>query len=419
MSGAVPPPLPNHRTAFPGFTAHATTWESFIIWLADPSRAPGPGTSAPLHPDWPPAPNNAMANSHFQPAIRYNSTVVLQSLQTGICSPVMVIRRVEQDAEVVGGDGLSNEVPSCLPEGEMAGDLVSQLQKVAFEIYRPEQLYASHHDQRYGGVWLSCDQEAVQDKVVHADRRWAAVPMAAPSRSRPNSVPSTPSSRYGVLPMTPHTNIVGLPGSPSISSSPNSTSSSLDYFGAHSRKGSSVSLVSPAGGVSDMALPSNDGGPVRRGRTGSASAARGPLSRPVHRKRQSGDVSASSSYEYIGAALNNSPGDSSQRMFWTMNVGDICIWSIVSTEQQSYTFYVPDYVKTTSEPYAPMPTISRILPPDAAIDTGRHAGQVFTARTTKPLVTVYGKGFQKNQDSTPHHLIYYDSIAAEYNEGRW
>lgn len=423
VQGAVPPPLPTHRTAFPGFTAHATTWESFIIWLADPNKAPGPGNNAPLHPDWPSAPNNAMSAPHFSPPIRYNSTVVLQSLQTGICSPVLIIRRVEQDADVVGGDGTSSEVPTCLPEGEMAGDLVSQLQKVAFEVHRPEQLYMAPIDHRWGGVWLSCDQEMVQDKVVHADRRWAPVPMPAPPRggSRPNSLPSTPSSRYGVLPMTPHTNLNGLPsvGTPSVPSSPNSTTSSLDYFGAHSRKASSTSLVSPAGGLGDMALPSTDGGPVRRHRTGSASAVRGPFARPGHKKRQSGDVSSNSSYEYILNANGGSPGEMGPRSFWTMSVGDVCIWSIVSTEQQTYTFFVPPYVKTTSEPYAPMPSVTRILPPDAAIDSGRHVGHVFTARTTKPLVTVYGKGFLKNQDSSPHHLVYYNSDPAEYNEGRW
>jgi recombining binding protein (suppressor of hairless) len=417
VTGAVPPVTTNHRTAFPGFSANANTWESFIIWLADPKLPSGPGSQPPLHPGWPSAPSNALFAPHLSLPIRYNNTVVLQSLQSGVCSPVLVIRRVEQDSDVVGGDGTATEVPACLPEGELGGDLVSQLQKVAFEVYRPEQQFMVPPDARWGGVWLSCDQEHIQDKVVHADRKWAPVPMSAPNRSRPNSVPSTPSSRYGILPMTPHTNISNLPGSPSLPSSPNSTNSSVDYFGAHSRKASSASLVSPAGGMSDIALPSTDGGPVRRARTGSSSAARGPLARPVHRKRQSGDVTTLSSYEYMQAA-NGAPGDGT-RMFWTMSVGDVCIWTIVSTEQSSYTFYVPEYVKQTSEPYAPMPSVSRILPPDAAIDAGPAHLHTFTARTTKPLVTIYGKGFQKNAEQGPRHLIYYNNDPAEYNEARW
>ena len=417
ISGAVPPPGPSHRTAFPGFTANASTWESFVIWLADPTVAPGPARHPPLHPGWPSAPANAMFAPHFSPPIRYNNTVILQSLQTGICSPVLIIRRVEQDAEVVGGDGLSADVPNCLPDGEMGGDLVSQLQKVAFEVYQPDQQFMAPPDSKWGGVWLSCDQEMVQDKVVHAEKRWATVPPQPTGRgSRPNSTPSTPSSRYGVLPMTPHTNLSNLPLSPSLPGSPNSTTSSHDYFGPHSRKASSNSLLSPAGGLHEALLPSTDGGPVRRQRTGS-SGAKGPLSRPANRKRQSGEFHATSSYEFLQNAHGSPP--ESNRVYWTMNVGDVCIWTIVSTEQNTYTFYVPEYVKQVTEPFAPMPNITRILPPEAAIDAGPHGGHTFTPRTNQPLVTVYGKGFQKNGDSGPRHLIYYDANPAEYNEARW
>lgn len=417
VSGAVPPPCPPTRTAFPDFTANAHIWESWIIWLADPTQAPGPSNRAPLHPDWPSAPHNALYGPQFFPAIRYNSTVVLQSLQTGKCSPVLVVRRVEQDDLVAGGDGTLHDSPLSLPDGEYAGDLLSQLQKCAFEVYKPDQQYMAPHDSRWGGVWLSCNQEVIEDKVVNAEKKWAPLPMAAPPRggSRPNSLPSTPSTRYGILPMTPHTNLAGLPSvSPSVPSSPNSTNSSLDYFGPHSRKTSSTSLYSPA--HHETQLPSTDGGPVRRHRTGSASAARGPFSRPAHKKRQSGEMSANSSFEWIQSA-HGSPGESG-RVFWSLNIGDDCIWSIVSTEQITYTFFVPDYVKSTSEPYAPMPSVSKLLPPDAPNDSGRH-NHTFTSRTDKPLVTVYGKGFQKNSDNAPHHLVYYGSEPAEYNEGRW
>ena len=419
VAGAVAPVPPNAGSVFRGFTANANNWESFIIWLADPSQQPGPGRGMPLHPDWPVAPANALSTPHLSPPIRYNQTVVLQSLQTGLCSPVLIIRRVEQDADVVGGDGHVADVPQCLPEGEMAGDLVSQLQKVAFEVYKPAEMYMAPRETRWGGVWLSCDQEIVHEKVVHADRRWSAVPAPTPSR-KPSSVPSTPSSRYGILPMTPHTGPMGLPlvGSPSVPSSPNSTTSSLDYFSAQSRKASSTSLMSPAS-MGDVALPATDGGPVRRQRTGSASAqSRNPLSRPAHRKRQSGDISANSSFEHIASAAHGHGAVSDGRVCWTMSVGDTCIWSIVSTEQMSYTFYVPEYVKMTSEPYAPMPTALRCLPPDAAIDAGPAHVQTYTARTTRPLITLYGKGFNKKEGNQPGHLIYYGAEPAEYNEAR-
>ena len=390
VTGAVAPSGSNNQGMFHGFTANANSWESWIIWLVDPTRPVAPGRNAPLHPDWPSAPSNALSTPHLAPPIRYNSTVVLQSLQTGYCSPVLVIRRIEQDADVVGGDGTyMDNGTSCLPHGEVAGDLVSQLQKVAFEVYRPDTMLVASRDARWGGDWLASDQDVVHERFVSTERRWSPVPSPARGASRPNSVPSTPQQRFGVLPMTPHTNSVNLPSAPS---SPVSTSSgSLDYFGAHSRKPSSASLVSPAGGMGDAPLPSTDGGPVRRQRTGSSS--RGPLSRPNHRKRQSIDGgSANSSFEYLHNAAGAANADVNSRMCWTLNVGDVAVWSIVSTEQTTYTFYVPEYVQGNTEPYAPFPQTMRLLPPNAAMDAGpgpyNHHNHQFTSRTNLPLVTM-------------------------------
>ncbi|KAK8858563.1 hypothetical protein IAR55_002792 [Kwoniella newhampshirensis] len=408
VTGATPPAYSADRNSMPGFTADANIWESFILWLVDPNKQGGPGLGPPPHPDWPNPPANVIAPNLLAPAIRYNSTVVLQSLQTGVISPVLVIRRIDSEADAVGMDGHVAESPSSLPAGELAGDLVSQLQKVAFELYQPNIMEHLQRDSKYGGFWLSCNQEAVSQQFIHADRRWTAVPVPQRGGSKPNSVPNTPQQRFGVLPMTPHTSSMNLPSTPS--SPVSSSSSSLDYFGAHSRKSSSHSLMSPT--FSDVPLPSTDGGPVRRQRTGSVG--RGPLVRPLHKKRMSTDGSSSGSFEYLPTPMS----PESQRMCWTMDVGDTCIWSIVSTEQTTYTFYVPPYAtEHVTEPFAPFPIASRVLAPSHSGDKGPAKYQ-YTTLATVPLVTFYGKNFVKRPDGGPHYLAYFDDTPSSHNEVR-
>jgi recombining binding protein (suppressor of hairless) len=223
---------------------------------------------------------------------------------------------------------------------------------------------------------------------VGGERRWLPHPMSAPSgrASRPSSVPSTPNTRYGLLPMTPHTIAANLPSTPS---SPVSNTSS-DYFGAHSRKASTQSLMLPSPVGGDVPLPSTDGGPVRRVRTASQGRVpTGPFSRPAHRKRQSADgSSAHSSSEHIPTYGDGALGT---RMCWSLDVGDVCVWSIVSTEQITYTFFVPDYVgqQRVTEPFAPFPVANRLLPPNVPTDHGpAHLNHHFTSRTDQPLVTM-------------------------------
>ena len=452
MAGAQPPKLKGGPSAWSSFTAGINVWESWIIWLADPRKPAGQGHGVPLHPGWPSAPSNAFPAGPVTPAIRYNALVVLQSLQTGRCTPVLVIRRVDQDADVAGGDGTVPDNNSLFPEGEMAGDLVAQLQKCAFEVYRPDTMAQLSRDPRHGGYWLSCDQDNIAEKYIKADRRWASLAVSTPKGSnstgpRPSSVPSTPSQRFGVLPMTPHLGNGNLPSTPS---SPVSNSSgSIDYFGSHSRKPSSQSLISPAGGHGEVPLPTMDptgsGGPMRRQRAGSTSRG-GPLVRPTHRKRQSVDSPAASSWEFLsattGPSSHSSQGHSTHssfsgpipglappssilngmngingmngmhqnglqgqhvksaspempRSYWTMDVGETCIWSIVSTEQKTYTFYVPQIANHSpgSWPITPVPEVIRYIPPGQAGDythvPKHHQRQVqYTASSSLPLVTL-------------------------------
>ena len=407
VTGAQSPIPINLGSHWQSFTASANVWESWIIWLVDPRKPPGQGFNLPLHPGWPSAPANAISAGMTPPPIRYNSLVILQSLQTGRTSPILVIRRVDQDADIVGGDGTSQDPHGCFPDGEMGGDLVAQLQKCAFEVYRPDSMIQLQQNPRFGGSWLACEQDAITERYVNAPRRWSSLP-TPPARAgaRPSSVPSTPQQRFGVLPMTPHLSNGTLPSTPS---SPTS-SGSADYFGTHSRKPSSSSLMSPPNGPhGDVPLPvPTDGGPIRRQRAGSN--AKGPLVRPTHKKRQS--VESAQSWEMLatippvppvpGHSAHASYSGSSHvsksshshsperpRSMWTLDVGETCVWSIVSTEQKTYTFYVPPRAAYGPEAYAPFPEIIRYLPPGQPADFPGHPSNLtFTSCSDLPLITM-------------------------------
>lgn len=330
MMEAQTPNVASDATQFPGLTVHAAAWESFIIYLVDPALPLAAASErAPLHPDWPAPPANALDTGVTTVPIRYNSTVVLQSLQTGVCSPILIIRRIDQDSDVVGMDGTVTDPWVAVPDGEQPGDLVSQLQKVAFELHNVD---AHAFDSRLSTTWLGCDQDSLAGKVMAGDRRWSPVPNRP--ATRPHSLPTTPQSRFGVLPMTPHTAPLGLPSTPS---SPVSSSSSMDYFGARSRNSSSSTLWSPLSLEAPLPTGHQVDGQVRRQRTGSTGAFGrhgGPFARPagmsVHRPRisagavvgseqQASIPASSSSYEHL-------PNAAELKMFWTMNVGDACVW---------------------------------------------------------------------------------------------
>jgi hypothetical protein len=318
-----PPPSKIDPSDIPGLVSSASVWESFIIWLADPTKPAGPSGLAPLQPGWPSQPMNAMITGPIPPPIRYNAMVILQSIQSGKCTPIMIIRRIDQDSDAVGQDGTVTDLSlGHAPEGELLGDMVAQVQKVAMEMYDPILAGGRAHNPTSGDSrWLACDHDTVMANYVHSERRWAPIPI--PYRGgKSHSTPTTPIRGFHILPMTPHTTSTNLPSTPS---SPVSSGSSIDYFGINSRKSSSTHLLSPNSSIGEsLPMVSTDGGPLRRPRTGSTGRM-GPLGRPAHKKRQSQDsrsASASSSYDHLPNAL----GILEQKQSWSLSVGDIAVW---------------------------------------------------------------------------------------------
>ncbi|RCH99983.1 hypothetical protein CU097_007461 [Rhizopus azygosporus] len=123
------------------FVSRTGAWDPFVIWIVDTSCSSDNVTSRPKHnplnPSYPPPPAIALQSS-TPLAIHYNQPVVLQCVTTGLVSPVMIIRKVDKQSLVLGGNRVDdlgyNKTLGGECGDETLGDPVSQLHKVAFQI---------------------------------------------------------------------------------------------------------------------------------------------------------------------------------------------------------------------------------------------------------------------------------------------
>ncbi|KAF7732340.1 hypothetical protein EC973_005236 [Apophysomyces ossiformis] len=120
------------------FAARTQSWDPFIIWVVDTlgvdkdSKPKTPNGSA----GWPHPPSLALKHTGDSPLpVYYNQPIVLQCLNTGLVSPVMIIRKIDHGTAAMGGMYANdNSVAGGEYGDEMIGDPVSQLHKVAFQI---------------------------------------------------------------------------------------------------------------------------------------------------------------------------------------------------------------------------------------------------------------------------------------------
>lgn len=350
--------------------------DMFIIYIVDvtkPSSGPDTIVPPPFQPEYPPPPPNAIPCSpdNITTPIYYNQTVVLQCLTSGVVSPVLVIRKVEQGTVIVGG-GLADAtkgVPDhyCLP-GEVCGDPVSQLHKIAFEVYEPA-LSAPPDMSGPGlsGAFLSCMGEKVNTYRPVDVRQWNGNPMMMMAAAAASANPSGASS---MVPSPEGSNS----GSPLLSSKQVSPDPS-PYFPPPHSVTMQGSQSSPPGGFinglgSAQPSPSIDGSfdfsssameasnstagrGVRRKR-GSLSAANPPSSlntKTTARGRKRVDSVSSMASSRSASAVGtpgvgafSDAGNAVSGALWSIDVGETSVWTIVGTDQVRYNFYIPPTV---------------------------------------------------------------------------
>ncbi|KAF8919824.1 hypothetical protein CPB85DRAFT_1275493 [Mucidula mucida] len=377
------------RATSPSFIARTASWDPFVMYIVDVTRPAG-GIDAPPppppQPDYPSPPPNAIpfTNNGSQIPIYYNQTVVLQCLTSGVVSPVLIIRKVDHQTTVVGGglqDGAKAVADHYCAPGEVCGDPVSQLHKIAFEVYDGNKNPPPAGTPGMSGAFLSCMGEKVNTYRPIDGRQWNAGHGA-----------SSP-----------------LPGSPIASNG-------ADYFGHDSAPGS----------PSSTEFASNDGGRVRKKRSASSA---GTTSRNVGKGRRRPSSAGSTNSTRRGSASDAGGGSGA---LWQVDIGETSVWTIVGTDQVRYNFYVPPMLfdnqgapqtgsfPIPSKPVTPFPNVVKYLPPDRASEAPKSNCAQSRSVLSKPnphqskMLTVYGENFNKADPVG----VYFGSEASPFVEVR-
>ncbi|KIY74441.1 LAG1-DNAbind-domain-containing protein [Cylindrobasidium torrendii FP15055 ss-10] len=368
------------RTSSPSFIARTASWDA-----SKPSGTVDSPPPPPPQPDYPSPPPNAIpltANGSQIP-VYYNQTIVLQCLTSGVVSPVLIIRKVDRQTTAVGGgmqDG-SKAVSDrhCAP-GEVCGDPVSQLHKIAFEVYDANNYPAPQNLIGQSGSFLSCMGEKVNTYRPLEARSWA-------------------------------------PGSHMSPSSPLMQNGTADYFGQDSGP------PSPTG--SEYLPGTNDGGKVKKPMRSASSA--GNRSTGKGRRRTGGSASSNSNSRRPTAsdyALGSSGA------MWQVDIGESSVWTIVGTEQARYNFFVPTALfdaeaasnvmlsAVPSKPVTPFPSVIKYLSPDRASELPvrhtRSTSPVPGAADDSRVITIYGENFDRKEP----YSVYFGSEPSSFAEVR-
>lgn len=266
-----------------------------------PPSGPDAPPLTPPQPEYPSPPPNAIpfTNNGSPIPVYYNQTVVLQCLTSGVVSPILIMRKVDHQTTVVGGgasEGSKNVNDSCCVPGETWGDPVSQLAKVAFEVYDARKPMPEPGTPGVSGAFLSCMGEKVNTYRPVDGRQW------------------TP--RYADSPIQ----------SPVMSHSPVSVGTSMsyssDYFG--------VASMSSMPGSPEVEYPTNDGGRVRKPTKRSASSAGGIVKATNSKSSRRRPNSAGSVGGRGGDAYNPTSGAQ-----WQVDIGETSVWTIVGVGECS------------------------------------------------------------------------------------
>ncbi|TBU47655.1 hypothetical protein BD309DRAFT_987897 [Dichomitus squalens] len=398
------------RSQTPSFIARTASWDPFIMYIVDVNKPAGGVDSPPPpppQPEYPSPPPNAIpfTNNGSQIPVYYNQTVVLQCLTSGVVSPVLIIRKVDHQTTVVGGglqEGAKGIADHYCAPGEVCGDPVSQLHKIAFEVYDPAKGAPEGATTGISGAFLSCQGEKVNTFRPLEGRQWRNPPASRESDS-PDAMPASP-----------------------MATTPTSSTGTGDYFGSSTNGSSAPTSPDPS------EFPSNDGGRVKKGKRGSGSSSGSSLSmsKPVSQKGRRRPTSAGSAGS---GSRRGSGGDSgaSSGALWQVDIGETSVWTIVGTDQVRYNFYVPPVLYDSqnspsgsfpipSKPVTPFPGVVKYLPPDRASEAPKANCAASRAVLAKPnphaskMLTLYGENFSKTDPVT----VFFGSEPSPYVEVR-
>lgn len=437
------------------------------MYLVDPNKDPNDVNAPPMKPPlpgYPPPPPSAMAMpSAGQPqlTVHYNQRIVLQCLNTAVVSPIMVIRKIEKAATVVGGAAAAaassaggSPGPSC---GEALGDPVSQLHKIALEVVEDPSAPpagpvptgdAKASSPGTGGPFLACLNESVGMRRPSEGRKWLF------SQSASGSVPQAQS------PSSVAAAFAAAQTRASLSQSRMALSNSSRPLSSGST--GSGAAAAPYPSVSQQRPPSSDGGKVKRPRrvsssivpqrervntAGSASggggdglalggspsgtSAGGPPSTPssaaVKNRRRgqslsvvewqreqarqhsagSGDAEGGPTSS-AGGVADTLPGGVPLSASWAVDIADSDIWTIVGTDIARHTFYIPPRLAGGVSPATNVPDsgIAHLIttPAPSTPITPIPSLRSFVPpnhQDARPCVTLYGLNF------TPDLLVYF------------
>ncbi|KAG0142233.1 hypothetical protein CROQUDRAFT_673653 [Cronartium quercuum f. sp. fusiforme G11] len=371
------------------FVARTSAWDPFIVYLVDPSKPSATAhpsgaeqshpTGAPPPPGYPRAPFNALPVSPGSGPvpIYYNQPIVLQCLSTAVVSPVMVIRKVDKGSTATGGAsldgsgsmaGMSRDVP--VAPGEMIGDPVSQLHKIALEVMTdPEGAYAAaqHAGSSQAaalagfpgsGSFLACLGENVGVHRAESGR----VPIASPS-----SLVSPPSSAssFGMASSSQD----ALAEAAYMANQLTQPLLSANSAGSGRARSAGPSGHATMGDPNSIEFGSSDGGKVKRTRRVSASQSSsngiGRLSTPGKGRRRAGSITSNGTYDDFASESSDGmhhyhyhsqhhhsnahggyhpappPPPTASAKVWTIDCGEPAVWTIVGCDVERHTFWVP------------------------------------------------------------------------------
>lgn len=363
----------------------------------------------PPQPGYPSPPPTAIpfTDNGSQIPIYYNQTVILQCMTSGVVSPVFIIRKVDHQTTVVGGglqEGAKGVADHYCAPGEVCGDPVSQLHKIAFEVFDPNKGAPEPGTYGTSGAFLSCMGEKVNTYRPVDGRQW----------NDAHTMPERESDPLGAA-----------QGSPPPSS-PMSSTGSVDHFGVGSN-----SSVPPSPDPSDYS--SNEGGRVKKTKRGSFGGRGIRPSSQNSWRRSSSAGSASSDRHRPGRDSLASSG-----ALWQVDVGETGVWtiagigehqkssgsrlprlwiqhtwrlantpSLVPSDQIRYNFYVPPVLfdqrdatlnasfPIPTKPVTPFPVVVKYLPLNSVWEP--HSKSI---PHTSKMLTVYGENFSETDPTT-------------------